>query len=122
MDIPHYVYRDDSIYSLCPEMKDIDAKLGPYFGKGTLAQLSDEIIDIYKQIKETNTHEEMCNSNLYTKSILYSYVSYLTIKIEKLLNPLSNTEAFSLLDQKINILENTYSNLISSSQQTSNSS
>jgi len=115
-----YLYRKIGFYNAFPDIKEIDCKIGSLFAK-TGPHIDDpSIIDIYKnEVSKFSSIEEMYK-NINSNIILCRYVNFLTAKIDSSLNTASNTEAFSLLEQKINILESAYSNLVASSQQTSN--
>jgi hypothetical protein len=113
MDIPHYVYRDDGIYGICPEMKEIDAKIGPYFGRVSVAPDLLYINNIYTALRANCSSIEEMFKSPNGHNLIARRVQYLTQAVESMLSPLSNTEAFALLEQKLSILESTYSNLIS---------
>ena len=124
MEVPAFVF-GEALYSAVPELKEIDFKIGNLIEILQIkeANISQQSIDTYKQVKSNcNSIEELYDNQ--NGPVVGQYVFFLKNSIlEKSLNMnINKTELFSLFDQKIQVLENAYSNLVASSQQTSNSS
>jgi hypothetical protein len=123
MTIYPFVYLDTEFYSLVPGLKDIDIKLGIYNDRTTGIPLS--VFEPAKQTYEGYLSNGVSFEELFKSSnisVIHEYVIFLQQSILDKVPRISDDEAMYLIKQKINLLETAYSNLVASSQQTSNSS
>jgi hypothetical protein len=108
--LPPYLTRQ-ILYSLEPELQTIDEKLAHRFSLRIM--LTDVTkTTFYSELSNCTTLENLTNT---FPNVVGEYITSLENSITSNSQVMSNTETFSLLEQKIKILEFVYSNVVSQS-------
>jgi len=106
--VPQYIFRDEYLYAIIPELKEVDMNIGPTLNQN---------INLAKTAYEEALANATSLTDLYNSDplVVNNYIRYLEQNIMMRASPAFTSNAIPYYTaQKVSLLESTYSNLFSS--------
>ena len=106
--VPQYIFRDEYLYAIIPELKEVDMNIGPTLNQ----KLKSAKTDYEDALANTKSFTDLYNSE---PLVVNEYIRYLEHNIMMRASPAFTSNAIPYYTaQKVSLLESTYSNLFSS--------